>query len=271
MRDTLNEISSGYFMDLTRVHATICLLAILLFPSPSIAATPPLCGIKKSKAIIIIENNTTVSLKAVRVYERDPARPAIEENIVRQNLGYVNPIATQSARLVLKTGSNAMVFTPICSNKPMLHANGKPVTKKIKYIEKRGRVPNCTKRYKFVLLDSSFNVYPLSCGLSYGNFGGTWTCPGRGTMTVNQNGAGITGGNFGGTVGQDWAAPNNGIIAAGGTVDGKTMTAKLLHNSGNYSIINVTLSENTLSFTGGWKWYSPGGALLASGAWSCNR
>lgn len=235
------------------------------------AATPKLCSAKKSKVVLIIENNTLVHMHAVRNYLKNPALPAINENSVTQPLGFSSAVSVMEAKVEMKVGNNSLVFTPICNGAPMTNASGKIVRKKIKYIEKRGRTPNCTKRIRFTLFDSSFDVRPFSCGVSYGNFNGSWNCPGRGTITINQNGPAINGGSFGGIIGQDWAAPNNGIIAAGGTVNGQTMTAKLLHNTSNYSIVNAILTNNGQNFSGDWSWYSPSGVVLASGTWSCAR
>lgn len=248
-------------------------LIILLSCNFSFAAKPKpkLCSAKKSKTILIIENNTLVPLYVVRNYLKNPALPDIKENIATQQLGFSNAVSVQEAKVSLKIGNNSLVFTPICNGAPMTDASSNIVRKKIKYTEKRGFTPRCTKRIRFQLFDSSFNVRPFSCGVSYGNFNGNWNCPGRGTMTINQNGPAINGGSFGGNVGQDWAAPNNGIIAAGGTVVGQTMTAKLLHNTSNYSIVNATLGDNGQSFSGSWNWYSPSGTKLANGTWSCSR
>jgi hypothetical protein len=103
------------------------------------------------------------------------------------------------------------------------------------------------------------------------DFSGRWDCPSRGIMNITQSGAQISGGTFTGAEGEHWHPPNDGTIAWGGRVDGRTASFRLRGNNETYSDVVVTMALEGGSFDGSWRHYHNDGSFIASGSWSCSR
>jgi hypothetical protein len=100
------------------------------------------------------------------------------------------------------------------------------------------------------------------------DYSGTWDCPGRGTLTIRQNGSIVTG-SASGRPGEDWAARRGGTIR--GQVDASGML--LLnwdHGDGTTTTTNSTLSADGRGMAGPWAWFR-GSSQIGSGTWNCKR
>ncbi|RIL06102.1 MAG: hypothetical protein DCC75_11130 [Proteobacteria bacterium] len=260
-----------------KIKLALILLIILSFLNLAGAIAAPakkakLCKFAESARTFIIENNTEATLQVARYFPFLPELPTQGPNRKIEVIGEVPPLTELSFGEELKIGRNIIAMNPACNGQLVTNSAGKAIEIRRRFNDKRSKRPNCARTIKFIVVDNDLGVVPFSCTAPapFGNFGGDWNCPGRGLMTITQSGGIIDGGIFGGEASQDWNAQNgmDGSIA-NGAVEGSTMSARLDHSNGTYSLVLVTLAPNGQSFSGSWTWYN--GASVPSGTWSCNR
>jgi hypothetical protein len=124
-----------------------------------------------------------------------------------------------------------------------------------------------------------YSVFPLLSavilfiGMSYPTasaaaaFGGTWACPGRGTLELNQNVATLSGGVSGKSdQGERWGSKDRNGGTVKGAVQGTAAKIHIEHGDGTWVVANATLTEDKKSFSGKWLWCDAKGI---KGAWDC--
>jgi len=103
------------------------------------------------------------------------------------------------------------------------------------------------------------------------SYAGTWKCPIRGTLTLQQASNGHITGSFRGAAGQHWHKSLTGGGTVSGSVTGKSFAITMNNlKSRTTTNANAQLSANGKSFSGNWDWIQ-GGRIKDSGSWRCNR
>ena len=107
-------------------------------------------------------------------------------------------------------------------------------------------------------------------GADMANFSGTWQCPGRGVLTIEQDEMLITAHFSGKNSGDHWGNTGRKGGSHSGTVRGQTATINGNYGDGTRGDETITLSADGKSFSGTWNWYR-GDQKLGSGTWGCHR
>lgn len=250
-----------------------CFITGLMISGPLLAQSTrgKLCKVSESERIFIIENNTEATLIVNRYYPLLPEFSPKGVNLGIEQFGEVPPLSERRFEAGLKIGKNKMVMVIKCNGQVLMKTATKPLSVKEAFNDRRQEKPGCKRRRRVIVVTRDIGITPFSCSEDLAaNFGGDWNCPGRGFLSFIQNGSTITGGAFGGAAGEDWSSPHDGNVA-NGTVTANSLHARLNHNNGTYSIVDVVLAGDKLSFSGGWKWYSSSNTFITSGTWGCQR
>lgn len=101
-------------------------------------------------------------------------------------------------------------------------------------------------------------------------FAGSWTCPGRGWMKINQTDTSIWG-KLGGEPGEAFGKNHRRGGSIEGKVVGDTMEITMKYGDETFTTSQMILSDGGKKLSGAWQWYDRYRNGKGSGTWSCHR